>query len=98
MLPTKVHLLIATHTETTLSFVDFQYPVAKSFWDKAESYCDTTEISVADSMHLALAMESECNILVTRDKDFCGVTDEFIVATPPEGIDIALAKLNRTKA
>lgn len=90
----KVHLLIAEHIGTTLAFVEFQYPIATSFWDKAEAYCDTTEIAVADSMHLALAKESGCNILVTRDKDFCVVADEFIISVHPENIDIALAKLN----
>lgn len=91
----KVHLLISKHAETTLSVVDFQYPIAVSFWEKAEKYCDTTEIAVADAMHLALAVESGCDILITRDKDFCAVADDFIISTPPEGIDIALTKLSR---
>jgi len=44
-------------------------------------------------MHLALAVESGCNILVTRDKDFRVVADEFTIAVHPENIDIAIAKL-----
>lgn len=93
----QIHVFLATHAETTLSFISFQYPLAESFWDKAEKYCDTTEIAVADAMHLALALESECNILVTRDKDFCAVADDFIISTSPEGFDIALTKLNTLK-
>lgn len=89
----RTHAFLASHIQTTFAFISFQYPVAESFWNRVESYCDTTEIAIEDGMHLALALESGCNILVTRDKDFCAVADDFIIATPPEGIDIALAKL-----
>ena len=67
--------------------------IDESFWNKLDLYCDTTEIAVADAMHLAFALESGCNILVSRDKDFRITADDFIIATAPEEIDIALKKL-----
>lgn len=89
----RIHAFLATHMETTFSSISFQYPIAESFWNRTEAYCDAMPISVEDAMHLAFAIESECNILVTRDKDFLGVANEIIIATEPEGIDVALEKL-----
>jgi predicted nucleic acid-binding protein len=92
----KVHRLIATYMETTLAIVDFRYPIAESFWERAEKFCDTIAISVEDAMHLSFAIESECNILVTRDKDFHTVADDYIITAYPEAIDIALTKLGKS--
>lgn len=91
----KIHALLDSHSKDVFAYIDFQYPLANSFWDRAEDYCNSTEIAVEDAMHLALAIESECNILVTRDSDFRTVADDFIIATSPEEIDTALNKLNR---
>ena len=91
----SVHAKLYDARTSVLSCVKFQYPTSESFWNKVDSYCDRTEIAVEDAMHLAFAQESECNILITRDKDFCITADDFIIATPPEGIEIALAKLNK---
>jgi len=44
-----------------------------------------------------MAMESGCNILVTRDKDFRAIADDFIIAILPEEIDMALGKLKRNR-
>jgi hypothetical protein len=90
-----VHAKLYDAQTTILSCVTFQYPTSKSFWDKVDLYCDTTEIAVADAMHLAFAKESGCNILVTRDRDFRITADDVIIAIPPEEIDIALAKMNK---
>lgn len=91
----KVHRLITNHITTTLNIVDFKYPVAESFWENAEKYCDTLPISVEDAMHLSFAMESECNILITRDKDFHAIADDYIITAHPEAVDVALAKLQK---
>ena len=91
----KIHAFLDSHSEDVFAYIDFRYPVANSFWDKAEDYCNSTEIAVADAMHLALAKESGCNILVTRDSDFRTVADDYIITTSPDGIETALAKLNK---
>jgi predicted nucleic acid-binding protein len=92
----KILKMFESHNKDTFDYISFKYPVADTFWDKAEDYCNSTEISVEDALHLALAQESECNILVTRDNDFRILADDYIIATSPEGIDIALAKLNKS--
>jgi hypothetical protein len=46
-------------------------------------------------MHLALAIVSGCNILVTRDKSFCEIANDYIIAVHPASIDEALDKLNK---
>jgi len=89
----EIHAKLYDAQTSLLACVKFQYPTSGSFWDKIDSYCDTTEIAVADAMHLAFAKESGCNILVTRDKDFRDVADDFIIAIPPQDIDIAITKL-----
>lgn len=91
----KIHAFFATHSQTTFAYISFQYPIAESFWNNAEKYCDTMPISVEDAMQLAFAVESGCNILVTRDKDFLAVADDVIITTEPKGMDIALTKLNK---
>ena len=88
---TKLHKYLTRE----FPFVSFEYPLTVSFWDKADDYCSTTNIFFADAMHLALAKESGCNILVTRDQDFRRIADDFILAVLPEQIDIALTKLSR---
>jgi len=80
---------------TMFSCIEFQWPVAESFWNRVDEYCAATNLAVADAMHLAFAIESEANILVSRDKDFCAIADDFIIAIPPDTIDSALAKLNK---
>ena len=91
----NIHALLDSHKEDVFAYIEFRFPIANSFWDKAEDYCNSTEIAVADAMHLALAQESGCNILVTRDSDFRTLADDYIISTSPEGIGIALAKLTR---
>ena len=88
-----IHAKLYDAQKSILSCVLFQYPTSESFWNKLDLYCDTTEIAVADAMHLAFAKESGCNILVSRDRDFRITADDFIITIAPEEIDIALAKL-----
>jgi len=82
---------------TILSCIQFEYPKTSAFWDKADKYCATTNIDPDDAIHLAMAIESECNILVTRDKDFRAIADDVILSILPEEIDVALAKLFRNR-
>jgi predicted nucleic acid-binding protein len=77
------------------SFIKFKHPLTVSFWDKAEDYASSSNIGATDSIHLATALRIRCNILVTSDQDFIAIANEYILATLPSGIDIALAKLNR---
>ena len=91
----KARTLLSAHSQTLFSFISFQIPLDNTFWDKAESLVDKTPISVADAMHLALAKVSDCNILVTRDKAFCEIANDHIIAVHPSSIDEALEKLNK---
>ena len=88
---TELHNILASE----FSCVNFGYPLTESFWNKADDYCSITNIAAPDALHLALAKESGCNMLVTRDKDFRRIADGFILSILPEEIDIALTKLNR---
>lgn len=88
---TKLH----DELENKYDFVNFEHPTRAEAWNRADDYCATTNVSATDAIHLALAVEIGCNILVTRDKDFRSIADDFILAILPEDIDKALAKLNR---
>lgn len=90
-----VYMKLHDYLTKEFSFVNFEYPLTDSLWDKADNYCSTTNIFFADAMHLALAKESGCNILVTRDKDFRRIADDIILAILPEEMDVALTKLSR---
>jgi len=89
----EVYINIHDYLTQEYPFVSIEYPLTESFWNKAEEYCSTTNIFFADAMHLAMAVEIGCNILVTRDKDFKRIADHIIMAILPEEIDIALTKL-----
>lgn len=65
----------------------------KELWDDAEYYCIYTNIGAQDALHLATALAVECNILVTRDKHFRHIADDYIIATFPENILTAIKKL-----
>jgi|GEM_PF-961368 predicted nucleic acid-binding protein len=77
------------------SFIEFKYPKDAAMWDRAEEICGGTNLSSADALHLAAAIEIGCNILVTTDKDFITIASNYIKGTvPPSEVDLAIAKLN----
>lgn len=69
--------------------LEFMYP-HKELWDDAENFCIYTNIGAQDAIHLATALAVGCNILVTRDKHFRRIADDYIIATLPENFDNAL--------
>jgi predicted nucleic acid-binding protein len=90
----KTRTLLSSYDQTLFSFISFQFPIDETFWNKVESLVDKTPLSVADAMHLAFAKVSDCNILISRDKAFCEIANEEIIAVHPASIDEALEKLN----
>lgn len=72
--------------------IEFVYP-HQTLWDDAERYCFYTNIGAQDAIHLATALEAGCNILVTRDKDFLRIADDYIIATLPDNILVAIREL-----
>lgn len=72
--------------------IEFMYP-HKGLWDEAEIYCIYTNIGARDAIHLATALIVGCNILVTRDKDFRRIADDYILATFPENILTAVKEI-----
>jgi len=72
--------------------VEFLDPY-KELWDDAEYFCIYTNIGAQDALHLATAINVECNILVTRDRDFRRIADDYIITTSPENILTAISKL-----
>jgi predicted nucleic acid-binding protein len=72
--------------------IEFMYP-HKRLWDDAETWCMYTNIGARDAIHLATALAVGCNILVTRDKDFRRIADDYIVATFPENILSAVSDI-----
>ena len=75
-------------------FIKFRHPLTSRVWDKADDYCAVTCISAPDAIHLASAIELNCDILVTRDGDFHEIADEFILTIFPEQINNALKQLS----
>lgn len=75
------------------SFIKSKHPLTESMWDKAEDYCGVTNLSAADSLHLAAAIEIGCNILVTTDQDFIAIARDYIRTVPPSDVDLEIAKL-----
>ena len=81
--------------DTLLSFegyVNFIRP-NESIFTEAERFCTVTNIGANDALHLATAKNERCNILVTTDKSFCQIADEYIVATLPQNFNKALDRL-----
>lgn len=78
---------------TRYSFITFEHPHLPEFWDKAEEFCSATNIGAADAIHLASAIGMGCNVLVTRDKDFRRIADNYILSILPEELEKGLSKL-----
>lgn len=78
------------------AFIEFRHPQRSTVWDKADDYCSDTCISAPDVIHLASAIELNCDILVTRDDDFREIADEFILTIFPEQIQNALKQLTQS--
>jgi len=55
------------------NFIKF-HALEESGWDTAKSFSQFSNISAADSIHLAVAWGSGCNVLVTSDQDFINET------------------------
>lgn len=87
---------LASELRDSMSLIDdcveFLDPY-KKLWDDAEQYCIYTNIGAQDALHLATALAVECNILVTRDKHFRRIADDYMIATFPEDILAAIANL-----
>lgn len=63
----------------------------------AERWCATTNIAAPDALHLATAIFTQCDILVTNDDDFLGIakqnrTNTGIIATKAKNFTNALAE------
>jgi len=90
----QVHEL--TTGDGVLAFVDFKYPLTQAMWDKAEDICAQTNIGATDALHLASALESGCNILVTTDGDFTRIANHYeIRAVRPSEVDLEIVKMSR---
>jgi len=72
--------------------IEFMDP-HKELWDDAENYCIYTNIGAQDALHLATALAVGCNILVTRDKHFRRISDDYVIATFPENILVAIREI-----
>jgi predicted nucleic acid-binding protein len=83
------------YTTEKYPFIKFKYPITEAMWNKAEDYCSGTNISSPDALHLASALEIECNILVSTDGDFMAIAKDYINTVQPSDIDKAISKLNR---
>jgi predicted nucleic acid-binding protein len=65
----------------------------------AEQLCATTNVGATDALHLATAMYTKCNILVTNDDDFLGIVNRnnYMLATKAKEFDKALAQYAKLK-
>ncbi len=58
-------------------FVEF-YWLTMEGWERAIELSRKTNISVNDMVHLATALEANCDFLVTNDRFFCKQASEFL--------------------
>lgn len=75
-----------------LGFVRF-YWLEKSGWDRAMDLCAATNITPADCIHLATAIEAGCDLLVTLDSFLKGQAQLHIPCCEPQEVNKSLAGL-----
>lgn len=90
----EIYIKLYEVLSTEFPFITFEHPLVAELWDKAEDYCSATNIGATDAIHLASAVIIGCDILVTRDNDFCRIADDYILSILPEQIEGALKILN----
>jgi len=73
-------------------FVGFFW-LEKIGWDRALELKASTNISVADCIHLATAIEAGCDLLVTLDTFFRKEAESFIKSCLPEQVNKTLQEL-----
>lgn len=84
------------------SFIQWEYPVTKEFWDDVEIITGVTNLRAQDSIHVATVQGTLCDLIVTKDKDFVRIAAEevpvrFQIPTAlPQDIDEALSQLGFT--
>ena len=54
-------------------FITLQRPDTQGFWIDAELINGYSELGATDSIHLATALGTPCDVLVTRDRDFVAI-------------------------
>ena len=59
------------------NFIKFHQIDGEKGWETAEIISNNTNLSAADSIHLAVAWGSACDLLVTSDQDFIDETTRF---------------------
>ncbi len=85
----EIYADLAASIDVHVSCVTFHAPL-DGLWDEAEKLCADTNIAPADAIHLATALGVGCDVLVSRDSDFVGITRRYMPATLPEHIEDAL--------
>ena len=88
------------------NFIEFHQLDGEKGWEIAEIISNTTNLSAADSIHLAVAWGSACDLLVTSDQDFIDETTRFFqenefwgqmrICKPIEAVKVA-EELMKTK-
>ena len=90
---------LANTQETIDALFSESYPFVEFFWlekigwDRALELKATTNISVADCIHLATAIEAGCDLLVTLDTFFRKEAEVFIKSCLPEQVNKTLQEL-----
>ena len=69
------------------------YDLTESGWELALGISSLSNISTPDTIHLATALETKCDLLVTSDEIFCKQADEFIYTCLPEKYEKVLKEL-----
>lgn len=69
------------------------YALDKAGWDRAMDLCATTNITPADCIHLATAIEAGCDLLVTLDSFLKGQAQVHIPCCEPQGVKKKLTEL-----
>lgn len=98
----KIYDNLLAEIEKTYSYIQWEYPVKREFWDDVEIITGVTNLRAQDSIHIATAQGILCDLIVTRDKDFVRIAAEevpvrFQIPTAlPDEIDDILGQLGFT--
>lgn len=62
-------------------------------WDLATDLAASTNITAADCLHLAAALITDCDVLLSSDKFFCREAQESLAVASPEDMMAVISRL-----
>ncbi len=69
------------------------YTPDKEIWDDAQRLMSELAISPPDAIHVASAIQQECDLFVTKDQNLLEILEDFIDVSKPDQVDTRLKEL-----